>query len=91
MAKMVQIRNVPDKLHRTLKARAAQAGLSLSEYLLRELRKSAELPGERDMWERLAGLAPIDLGKSGAELVRESREERERHLERIDEAVLDRR
>ena len=33
MAKVVQIRNVPDKLHRTLKARAAQAGMSLPDYL----------------------------------------------------------
>ena len=44
MAKMIQLRNVPDALHRTLKARAALAGMSLSDFLVREIRKSAERP-----------------------------------------------
>jgi len=44
MTVMVQIRNVPDALHRTLKARAALAGMSLSDYLLAELRQLAERP-----------------------------------------------
>ena len=44
MSKMIQIRNVPDALHRRLKARAAEAGMSLSDYLLAELRRSAERP-----------------------------------------------
>ena len=42
--KMIQIRNVPEALHRKLKARAAEAGMSLSDYLLREMRKTAERP-----------------------------------------------
>jgi antitoxin FitA len=37
MSKMIQIRNVPDELHRTLKVRAAQAGMTLSDYLLSEI------------------------------------------------------
>ncbi|HUP48364.1 MAG TPA: hypothetical protein VNA04_06200 [Thermoanaerobaculia bacterium] len=41
---MVQIRNMPDAMHRKLKARAAESGLSFSDYLLRELRKVAEQP-----------------------------------------------
>jgi plasmid stability protein len=41
---MIQLRNVPDALHRTLKVRAAMAGMSLSDYLLAEIRKIAELP-----------------------------------------------
>jgi predicted nucleic acid-binding protein len=44
MAKMIQLRNVPDELHRLLKARAALEGMSLSEYLLAEIRRSAERP-----------------------------------------------
>ena len=44
MAKMIQIRNVPDALHRKLKARAARAGMSLSEYLLRDIRELECLP-----------------------------------------------
>jgi plasmid stability protein len=44
MAKMIQVRNVPDALHRSLKARAAMAGMSLSDYLLVEFREIAERP-----------------------------------------------
>src|SRR4030095_5073116 len=44
MSKMLQIRNVPDRLHRLAKARAAAAGLSLSDYLLGELKKTPRLP-----------------------------------------------
>jgi len=73
MAKMVQIRNVPDKLHRTLKARAAQAGLSLSEYLLRELRRSAERPTVEEMMERLRKLPPV-VTSDPVEALREARE-----------------
>jgi plasmid stability protein len=44
MSKMIQVRNVPDKLHRTLKSRAAAAGLSLSDYIKRDLEASAARP-----------------------------------------------
>jgi plasmid stability protein len=44
MAKMIQVRNVPDTLHRVLKARAAMNGMSLSDYLLSEMREIAERP-----------------------------------------------
>jgi antitoxin FitA len=46
MSKMIQLRNVPDSLHRTLKARAAMVGMSLSDYLLREIKEIAERPFE---------------------------------------------
>ena len=49
MAKMIQLRHVPDALHRTLKARAALAGVPLSEYLIREVRKLAERPTPEEM------------------------------------------
>ena len=42
---MIQIRNVPDMVHRTLKARAAMAGMSLSDFLLTEIRQIAEFVG----------------------------------------------
>ncbi|MGH7087361.1 MAG: FitA-like ribbon-helix-helix domain-containing protein [Stellaceae bacterium] len=54
MTAMIQIRNVPDALHRTLKSRAALAGMSLSDYLLAELRRVAERPTAAEMRERLA-------------------------------------
>ena len=44
MSKMLQIRNVPDDLHARLKARAAYAGMSMSDYVLREIRRSLDRP-----------------------------------------------
>ena len=53
MSKMIQIRNVPDALHRTLKARAGMAGMSLSEYVLAEIKELAQRPTLRELRERL--------------------------------------
>jgi len=53
MSKMIQLRHVPEALHRQLKARAALTGLSLSEFLVREVRKIAERPTPEEMLERL--------------------------------------
>ena len=53
MKKMIQLRHVPDAVHRQLKARAALAGMSLSEFLVREVRKIAECPTPEEMQERL--------------------------------------
>ena len=61
MAKMIQIRNVPDDLHRTLKMRAAKAGMTLSDYLLSEIEQIAEKPTLREMMERLRSLEPVEL------------------------------
>jgi antitoxin FitA len=73
---MIQVRNVPETLHRGLKARAAMAGMSLSDYLLAEMREIAERPTLAEMRERLhrreTVLAPIDT----ARLVGEEREAR---------------
>jgi plasmid stability protein len=80
MSVMVQIRNMPDALHRTLKARAALAGTSLSAYLLQELSHSAERPTLDEMRRRLAALAPINPQPSAAEVVRAERDARARHL-----------
>ena len=73
---MIQIRNVPEELHRTLKARAALAGMSLSDYLLREIRQVAERPTLEEMLDRLGRLPPITLSTSPAEIIREERERR---------------
>ena len=55
MSTMIQIRNVPEGLHRRLKARAAMAGMSLSDYLLDEIRRVAERPTVEELRARLAG------------------------------------
>jgi plasmid stability protein len=76
MSKMVQIRNVPDALHRRLKARAAMAGMSLSDYLLSEIREIAEQPTLAEFRERLHKLEPVTVPIDTARVVREGRNER---------------
>ena len=72
MSKMVQIRNVPDDVHRELKVRAAQAGMSLSEYLNAEL---ARLTATRPLGELVDALGPQMALRRGqaAAAVRSSR------------------
>ena len=75
MSKMIQIRNVPDEIHRTLKTRAAQEGKSLSDYILGELRKSAEVPTMAEMLERIRNRPPVEEF-STEEAVRAERDSR---------------
>jgi hypothetical protein len=76
MSKMIQLRNVPDELHRKLKARAAQAGMSLSDYLVQEIRLTAERPTAGEFKERLSRRAPVVSGIDPAGDVRAEREGR---------------
>jgi antitoxin FitA len=76
MSKMIQLRNVPDALHRGLKARAAMAGMSLSDYLLREIKEIAEKPTLAEMRERLHTRKPVSSEIDSARLIREERESR---------------
>jgi len=73
MPRMIQVRHVPDDLHRTLKARAALEGLSLSDYLLREVRRIAERPTLDELRRRLAGRAPMVARVSPARAIRAER------------------
>ena len=61
MSKMIQIRNVPDGLHRALKVRAAKAGMALSDYLISEIERVAERPTLAEMMERLRSRGPVEL------------------------------
>lgn len=74
--KMVQIRNVPDEVHRGLKARAALEGRSLSEYALAELRRALERPTRRELVERVRAEASVQGGESAADAVRAERDVR---------------
>lgn len=76
MSKMIQLRNVSDALHRTLKARAALAGMSLSDYLLAEIKEIAETPTLAEMRQRLHARKPVAAQIDTALLVREEREGR---------------
>jgi antitoxin FitA len=73
---MIQLRNVPDALHRALKARAARAGMSLSEYLLAEIKEIAEKPTLTELRERLQERKPVNLRINTARMVREERDAR---------------
>jgi plasmid stability protein len=74
MSKMIQLRNVPETLHRRLKARAAMAGMSLSDYLLSEIREIAERPSLAEMREILHQREPVTAPIDTARLVREERD-----------------
>ncbi len=76
MSRMIQLRNVPESLHRTLKSRAALAGMSLSDYLLAEIRRVAELPTITELRERLERRARVNSPVSAANAVREERDYR---------------
>jgi plasmid stability protein len=74
MSKMVQVRNVPDTLHRKLKARAADVGQTLSDYLMAELERLAARPTRDEMLTRLHGRKRITLKTPAAVVIRQERE-----------------
>ena len=76
MSRMIQIRHVPDVLHRRLRARAALAGMSLSDYLRHELEVSASRMTPTELHERLLALEPVKLRERPAAAVRAVREAR---------------
>jgi antitoxin FitA len=74
MSVMIQIRNVPEGLHRQLKSRAALAGMSLSDYLLSEIRQVAERPSLDELRGRLQRRAATFPSVAPAEAVRAERD-----------------
>jgi len=74
MSKMIQIRNVPDDLHRKLKARAAREGMTLSDYLLSEVEQIAEKPTLRELMERLRQREPVELDEPPESIIRRMRD-----------------
>lgn len=84
---MIQIRNVPDSIHRRLKVRAAELGLTMTDYILGELKRVSEQITPRELAARALALAQQAESQGQARaypdvaaLVREGREEREKHL-----------
>lgn len=73
---MIQIRNVPDMLHRRLKSRAALAGMSLSDYLLQQIREVAERPTLEEMRARLERRAPVSVSIDPVRAIRAERDSR---------------
>ena len=76
MAKMIQVRDVPDAVHATLKARAAREGMSLSDFIKRELTRVAERPSMQEWLDRTKQFKPIASRRTATQVIRELREER---------------
>lgn len=76
MSKMIQIRNVPDPLHRELKVRAARAGMTLSDYLLEMVKRTLERPEPEELLARLRERRPVYPAEPPAEAVRAERDSR---------------
>lgn len=72
----IQIRNVPPDVHRTMKERAAKAGMSLSEYMLAELVTLSQIPTPEELDERIRKLPPVQTKTDPAEIIRQDRDSR---------------
>lgn len=77
MSKMIQVRNVPDKLHRELTRRARAAGESLTEYIERILEREVARPQSRELFGRVARRPKVDLGEPASKLINRERAVRE--------------
>ena len=76
MGTMIQIRHVPENVHRKLKSKAALEGLSLSDYLLREVRALAERPSVTELRERIASRSALNSDESIVDAIRAERDAR---------------
>ena len=76
MSKMIQVRDVPDSVHGILKARAAREGMSLSDFIKRELGRVAERPTVLEWLERTRSVQPVRTKRTAAEVIRELRDAR---------------
>ena len=71
--KMIQVRNVPDEIHRELKIRAARQGVSLSDYLLELARRDVARPTMQEMVERLRSKPKTHVSVAAEDVIREAR------------------
>ncbi len=76
MARMLQIRNVPEETHRLLKSRAAMEGVSMSHFVLREIERIVRRPNRREVPKAIRSMPPVKLDRAPAEVVREARDSR---------------
>ena len=76
MKTMIQIRNVPETLHRRLKARAAIEGISMSRYVLREIERALERPSRQELLDAIRSQPEVAPEPSPADVLREERDSR---------------
>ncbi len=77
MSKMIQVRNVPERLHRELTRRARARGQTLTDYLREILEREVERPPAIEVFDRVARRTAVRLGRPAAEVVREERSRQE--------------
>ena len=77
MSKMIQVRNVSDRLHRELTRRAKARGLALTDYIEDLLEREVARPPASDVFDRIEARKPVRLGGSAADLIREERASRD--------------
>jgi hypothetical protein len=77
MSKMIQVRNVPDRLHRELTRRARASGETLTEYVERILEREVARPVPQDVFDRITRRPRVDLGEPASELIKRERTDRE--------------
>ena len=77
MARMIQIRNVPDRLHQELTRRAKATGQTLTRYIEDVLRRELSRPLREEVFRGIASRAPVDLGRPAADIIRQERQKRE--------------
>jgi plasmid stability protein len=73
MSKMIQVRNVPDRLHRELTRRARASGKTLTEYVERILEREVSRPAPKELFDRIAQRSRVDLAEPAAELIKRER------------------
>ena len=76
MARMLQIRNVPEETHRLLEGRTALEGVPMSHFVLREIERIVRRPSCRDVPKAIRSMPPVKLDRAPAEVVREARDSR---------------
>lgn len=76
MSRMIQVRDVPESVHGTLKSRAAREGMSLSDFIKRELERVAERPTMQEWLERTQQARRISSGRTAARIIRDLRDKR---------------
>ena len=78
MPRMLQVRDVPDPLHKELVRRARARGQSLTDYVQKILEREVARPPAEEVFERIHRQPPVDLGRPAADLIREKRRARRR-------------
>ncbi len=76
MNKHVQIRSLPEATHRKLKMKAAEQGLSISDFLRRLIEEELKKPSWDEIRERMRKLPPVELAETSAAMIRRERDSR---------------